>query len=98
MNKILNRGISLSVSLIFLNIQASFALPPTNDIPEEVLRSEIITEARSPINNEPLTAADYAELRAQLAKSPYPPNLDPKLQQLIFLLRIRQLLQTISPF
>ena len=41
-------------------------LPPPEDTPEEILRTEIITEARSPINGELLTAAEYAELQALL--------------------------------
>ena len=38
------------------------SLPLANDIPEEVLRAEIITEARSPVDGEALSAADFAEL------------------------------------
>jgi hypothetical protein len=41
------------------------ALPPPEDLPEEILRTEIITEARSPIDGQPLTAAEYAQLQTQ---------------------------------
>ncbi len=37
-------------------------LPPANDIPEEILRAEIIIEARSPIDGKPLSATEFAEL------------------------------------
>jgi hypothetical protein len=37
-------------------------LPSTADIPEEVLRAEIIIEARSPIDGTALSATDFAEL------------------------------------
>jgi hypothetical protein len=78
--------------------EASIALPPPEDIAEEVLRTEIITEARSPIDGKPVTAAEYAEIEAKLKKSPFPPQLNPKLRHLVFLLRIRKLLNTITPF
>ena len=91
------RIIGITLGLCPLGIQAVRALPPPEDIPEEVLRTEIITEARSPIDGEALTAAEYAELEAQLAQSPYAPEINAKTRQLIFLLQIRQLLQTITP-
>lgn len=89
--------IGLNLGFLPLVIQAVEALPPPEDIPEEVLRTEIITEARSPIDGEALTAAEYAELEAQLAQSPYAPEINAKTRQLIFLLQIRQLLRTITP-
>ena len=44
-----------------------------------------------------MTAAEYAELKAKLAESPYPPQLNPQLQQLIFLLQVRKFIKTIIP-
>ena len=76
----------------------SLALPPPEDIPEEVLRTEIVTEGRSPLDGQPLTAAEYAELQAKLAESPHPPQLNPKVHQVIFLLRLRKFFKTILPF
>jgi len=73
------------------------ALPPPEDTPEEILRTEIITEARSPIDGKRLTAAEYAELQAQLQTSP-PPKLDAKIRDQIFLLRLRKALLQIFPF
>ena len=73
------------------------ALPPPDDTPEEILRAEIILEARSPLDGEPLTAAEYAELQAALAEAPYPPSIDSELQHLIFLLRLRRMLRTFVP-
>ncbi|MEC4983494.1 MAG: hypothetical protein SAJ37_23155 [Oscillatoria sp. PMC 1068.18] len=70
----------------------NFALPPPEEIPEEVLRTEIVTEANSPLDGEPITAAEYAELQAELAQSKFPPQLSPQLRHLIFLLQIRELL------
>ncbi|MBD2504358.1 hypothetical protein [Anabaena azotica] len=73
------------------------ALPPAEDIPEEILRTEIIIDARSPIDGSPLTAAQYAQLQEQLQTSP-PRKLDPTIRQNIFLIRIRSLLKQLFPF
>lgn len=73
------------------------ALPPPEDIPEEQLRLEIITAARSPIDNQPLTAAEYAQLQTQLQQGPAP-EVPAQLRQLLFLLQLRRTLRTIIPF
>ena len=89
--------IGLSVSS-FGVISPSVALPPPEDTPEAVLRTEIILEARSRIDGEPLTAAEYAQLQAQLAQSPYPPQLSQEVRDAVFLLQIRQMLKILTPF
>lgn len=76
----------------------SLALPPPEEIPEEVLRTEIILDGRSPVDGQPLSAAEYEELQAELAQSPYSPELEPDVQQIIFLLQIRKFFKTIIPF
>lgn len=86
----------LSLSSMVMAMPA-IALPPPEDVPEEVLRTEIITEARSPIDGKPLTAAEYAELRAKLATSAYPPQVSADIKHLIFFLRLRQLIRPILP-
>ena len=73
------------------------ALPLVADIPEEILRTQIITSARSPIDGKLLTAAEYAELQAKLRVAP-PPKLNPKVRETIFLLRLRNLLMRVFPF
>ncbi|NJL60911.1 MAG: glutathione S-transferase [Methylacidiphilales bacterium] len=75
----------------------ALSLPPAEDIPEEILRTEIITAARSPIDGKPLTAAEYIELQAQLRVAP-PPKLDPAIRDQIFLLRLRKALLQFFPF
>lgn len=97
---------SVSVSLCILQslfqligATPTLALPPPEDTPEEVLRTEIIIEARSPINGKPLTAAEYAELKAELeGRQPTRAQVNPKLRQLIFLLRLRRVIRRILPF
>lgn len=84
-------GLSFTVTL------PGLCLPPLEDLPEEVLRMEIITEARSPIDGKPMTAAEYAQIQAQLKERNTPPALDPNIQEVIFLLRLRQFLRIITP-
>ena len=78
--------------------QTGLTLPPPQDTPEEVLRTEIILEGRSPLDNQPLTAAQYESLKKKLATSAYPPEIDSEIRQLIFLLQIRNFFKTITPF
>lgn len=90
---------TLAAVLLNQPIQAQ-PLPPPEDIPEEILQTEIILDARSPIDGEPLTAAEYAELQAQLQidAEDVPGRVTPRLQTLISLLRIRKLLRPLLPF
>ena len=76
----------------------SVALPPPEDTPEEILRTEIILEGRSPIDGQVLSAAEYEQLQAELAQSTLPPELNSDVEQMIFLLRVRKLFKTIIPF
>ncbi|MEA5570067.1 hypothetical protein [Calothrix sp. UHCC 0171] len=78
-------------------LQPALSLPPADDIPEEILRTEIITAARSPIDGKKLTAAEYIELQAQLREVP-PPKLDSGIRERIFLLQIRKALLQLFPF
>ncbi|MEO1429617.1 MAG: hypothetical protein AAFV71_11235 [Cyanobacteria bacterium J06633_8] len=92
-----------AVSLIFFQLFAYhkasvIALPPKEDIPEEILRTEIIIEARSPIDGKLLSAAEYAQLQAELKTRPYPPKLSPKVRETVFLLRLLKILKTLFPF
>jgi hypothetical protein len=75
------------------------ALPPPADQPEEVLRTEIILEARSPIDGQLMTAAEYAELQAQIeARNQEIGYVPPQIRRLVGLLRLRKALRTIFPF
>lgn len=87
----------LVLGITFVTAQPTVCLPPPEDVPEEVLRTEIITQARSPIDGKPLTPAEYAQLKAQLEERLPPPQVSPKIRQLIFLLRLRNLLRTVTP-
>ncbi|HEY9807754.1 MAG TPA: hypothetical protein V6D13_00300 [Halomicronema sp.] len=74
------------------------ALPPPEDVPEEVLRTEIFTEARSPLDGKPVSAAEYILIQEQLQKGPQAAKISSDLQHLIFLLRVRGFLRNIIPF
>lgn len=89
---------SICLGLIGWVAQPTLALPPPDDLPEEVLRTEIITEARSPIDGELLTAAEYAQLQAELAQRETPPELDPEIRHNVFMLQLLDLLRTVTPF
>jgi len=93
---------SLPLAVLALTAaQSAIALPPPNDQPEEVARTEIITEARSPIDNKPLNAAEYATLQAQIQQGqPENPRVQvsPELRRTIRLLRLRKLIKTVFPF
>lgn len=95
--RLLRLGIHLGLGLIVTRTQISLALPPPEEIPEEVLRTEIILEGRSPLTGKPMTASDYAKIEEQLAQTPYPDQLNAKMQHLMFLLRVRKLLKTVIP-
>ena len=97
--------ISLPISVL-LNLGLSsalphspaFALPPPEDIPEEILRTEIILEGRSPVDGKPLSASEYEELRAELAESSNDPQINSDIRELIFLLQLRKAFKSIIPF
>ncbi len=92
-----SKFLCLGLGLMVVAAQSAVALPPPEDMPEEVLRTEIITEARSPIDGKPLTAAEYAQLKAELEGRSAPPQVSAKIERLIFLLRLRRLIRTVIP-
>lgn len=96
---VLKKNITLVAILTWwLQPRLCFALPPAEDIPEEILRTEIILEGRSSIDGKALSAAEYEELQAELVQTRLDPEIDPDIQQLIFLLQLRKFFKTIIPF
>lgn len=69
-----------------------------DDIPEEILRTEIITAARSPLTGEPLSAAEYAQLLEELEAPAGGRLVSQDIRRLFFLLEIRRALKPILPF
>jgi hypothetical protein len=95
-----NQNVGILVGLCMASFASpASALPPANDQPEEIQRTEIITEARSPVDGKPLTAAQYAQLQAQLqARRQTPGVLNPQVRRTITLLRLRQGIRSVAPF
>jgi hypothetical protein len=82
-----------------ITAQPALALPPPEDQPEEVLRTEVITEARSPVDGKPLTAREYAELQArEEAARENLATVSPEVRRVVNLLRLRRTIRTFFPF
>ena len=96
--KIVYARATIVLWFIPLAAECTLALPSPQDTPEEILRTEIITDARSPLDGKPLTAAEYVQLQSQLQNREIIPPLDPKVKEAVVLLRLRQLLRKILPF
>lgn len=63
----LQRGLA-TLGLVVLIPAPVLALPPPADLPEEYLRTKMILEARSPLDGDVLTAAEYSDLLVALEK------------------------------
>lgn len=87
-----------AVFTLLLTATPAFSLPPPEDTPEEILRTEIITEARSPLTGEPMSASEYAELTETLRDPNRNPQVSPSVEGLIGLLQMRRVFKPILPF
>lgn len=92
-------GVGIGVSMLALGNGAVLALPPATDVPEEILRTEIILDARSPVDGKPLTPADYAVLQSE-EQAPYRPpgQVSQKVRETVGLLKLRKFIKTYLPF
>lgn len=97
MKRCLLSSCAIAAALLGIGVPVARALPPPNDTPEEVLRDDIILEARSPITGAPLTPAEYAELQAALRERSTP-LLSSEVREIIFLLQLRRVLSPVIPF
>ena len=97
----------IAIFFCFLLAPSAIFAEPTKklsleeDIPEEVLRTEIYTDARSPIDGKLLTATEYVELMDNLRSlDSIPPEdlVSPKVREVVELLRLRKLLRQFIPF
>jgi hypothetical protein len=85
---------------LFIPAQA-IDLPSNVDIPEEVLRAEIIIEARSPIDGKALSATEFAELIVNTKQQIELENAmaatsNPKLKETLLLIRLRSFLKSVG--
>lgn len=100
-------SISIIPNAIFAETKSSISISTSTsesiseDIPEEVLRAEIYTDARSPIDGTQLSAAEYTELMQNLQSLDNIPPEDlvpPKVREVIGLLKLRKFLKQFIPF
>lgn len=91
-------GIGLGLGMQMMIMNTAVALPPPEEIPEEILRAEADLAARSPFDNRPLSPSEYEQLRALQQDRRRDPEVAPEVEQLIFLLKLRQGLRSILPF
>jgi hypothetical protein len=97
---------SLQISTLAIMPMISFAetfsqQPSQEDVSEEILRAEIYTDGRSPIDGKQLTAAEYTELMEKLRSlDGIPPEdfVSPKVREVIGLLKLRKFLKQFIPF
>jgi len=68
------------------------------DLPEEVLRSEILLDGRSPFDGKRLTATEYTELQQEIEQAnAVEPNVAPKIRRLVGLIKFRKFIKRILP-
>lgn len=68
------------------------------DLPEEVLRSEILLDGRSSFDGKRLTATEYAELQGEIEKAnAVEPQIAPKIRRLVGLLKFRKFIKWVLP-
>ncbi|HIK57395.1 MAG TPA: hypothetical protein IGS37_19800 [Synechococcales cyanobacterium M55_K2018_004] len=79
--------------------QRAIALPPPDDIPEEVLRTDIVLHGQSPIHGEFLDAAQLAALEAQLREELRTTPIAPeRAREAVFQLSILRAIRVFLPF
>jgi hypothetical protein len=94
-------AIAASGSLLVVPL-AQASQSPVIDIPEEVLRAEIIIEARSPIDGKPLSAIEFAELVLEIEQKTERDDgvaaieNNSELKNLLFLIRLRGFFRSIG--
>ncbi|GAB4139121.1 MAG: hypothetical protein Fur0046_14120 [Cyanobacteria bacterium J069] len=93
-------SVSLGIACVGVGtLRPGNALPPPEDVPEEVLRTQIVLEGRSPATGQPLTASQQAvQQRDRQTALDQPRDLPPQVQQIVILLKLRRLLRPVLPF
>ncbi len=70
------------------------------DVPEEMLQTQVQIEAHSSVTGRTQVAEDYAQEQQELqvAATQVPPQLDPSIYRTVELLRLRKLFKSLLPF
>lgn len=93
-------GLLLLTSISMGNTRVQAAELPTiePDLPEEVLRSEILLDGRSPLDGKRLTATQYAELQQEIEKAnEVEPQITLKIRRLVGMIKLRKFIKQILP-
>lgn len=89
--------LTLTIGLMPVSVRA-VEVEGRDDVPEEVLRSEILLDGRSPFTGERLSATEYAELQSEIEKAnAVEPQVAPKLRNLVGLVKLRKFIKTVLP-
>jgi hypothetical protein len=93
-----NRLAALMVGLGVGITPAAMALPPPTDVPEEVLRTEVIVEARDR-SGQPIGPGAYAQLQQAIdRRNQDNPQVAEELQSLLLQLRLLSVIKSVIPF
>lgn len=90
--------------LMLIHASAVWAAPPLEEssgeeVPEEILRTHIILDARSPIDGKPMTPAEYAEFQAKEQTLYQPPgSVSQEVKDVVAALRVRRFIKKFLPF
>jgi hypothetical protein len=85
-------------AIVLLPMPVRAVEPIVEEIPEEVLRGEILLDGRSPLTGERLSATEYAEMQSDLEKTnAVTPQVAPKLRNLVGLIKLRKFIKTVLP-
>ncbi len=84
--------------LISISIYNTKVLALQQDQPEEILRTEVILDGRSPIDGKPLSAQEYIIIQDKIAQNDVEAEIKPEIKELIFLLRLRKAFKNLIPF
>lgn len=89
--------------LIYANAALAAPTPEQNfpeaEIPEEVLRTQIILDVRSPIDGTPMSLVEYAEFQARQEALYQPPaTVSEEVRGVVRALKIRRFVKKVLPF
>ena len=79
-------------------VEAAESTAIESDLPEEVLRSEILLDGRSSFDGKRLTATEYAELEQEIEqRNAVEPQVAPKIRRLVGLIKFRKFIKRVLP-
>lgn len=98
--RVLLLNIAVVMGLGNSSASAQALLPPSDDIPEEMLQVQAPLQFYSPQSGLPQSPSAYTQEQQQLRIAPkdVPAQLAPEIQQAVELLRIRKVLKVFLPF